>query len=168
MALYLAAAISEQRPNATVFQLQGVQGYAPCRLTDLTILGVRHVQQTAYNGYRANIPAFLTASANRARISTGPYLYAPEFHLNDVVPLTMPPLFVRLREATDDKVDSLIKKTEVFKPQKISIGKESCLIYARPEVGLAQKFEAYHDGRIKARPGELTPQNYLLSHKEEG
>lgn len=163
MTLYLAAAISELRPNATVFQLQGVQGYAPCHLTDLTILGVRHVQQTAYNGYRANIPAFLTASANRARISTGPYLYAPDFHLNDVVPLTMPPLFVRLREATDDKVDSLMKKTEISKPQ-ISIGKESCLIYSHPEVGLAQKFESYHDGRIKARPGELTPQNYLLSH----
>jgi hypothetical protein len=69
------------------------------RLEQIVHVGLAVEKQIAYDGYIANLPAFLAATALQKKVSTGHGWFKASLPLDHLVPIPFPPLVVSSHHA---------------------------------------------------------------------
>jgi hypothetical protein len=61
--IYLAQKTTNPSSGPNIFKAKGITGYIPSTLSSLSVVGLPHVRELAYDGYFRNIDAFLYATS---------------------------------------------------------------------------------------------------------
>jgi hypothetical protein len=101
--IYTATPLTGKAVQSPAFQKKGIEGYTAGRLAQIHHVGVAAEKQLAYDGYVANLPAFLHATAVQTKVVTTKTWYPTPLNNEHTIPLALSSLYT-LQEALDYSV----------------------------------------------------------------
>jgi len=92
--LYTASPLLGKAVQSPIFQKKGIEGLTAGKLTQIHHVGFAIEKQLAYDGYVANLPAFLHATAVQKKTVTSAIYYPTPLSNDLTLPVPLPPLCV--------------------------------------------------------------------------
>jgi hypothetical protein len=122
---YTAAFIQPNELQAPSFSMRGIKQFTQSTLTDVSIYGKSHISRSAYDGYRANLEAFLYATCHGTKTSVT-YFGFPLSNVTTVpFPLRRPVIAFNLKAtATEQGIAKMMEKWSQMGIQKITQSKK--------------------------------------------
>jgi hypothetical protein len=157
--------IATTPPNASAahpsFKQRSITNLTAVQPNTISILGVPHVKELAYSGYRDNIDVFISATNRFTRLRTdipGALL----LFKNPGLPITLPPVdYIPSHKLSNDQADALCQKLKDMDPSKMTIGKTLHIILAKPRFELAERLIQSSIENVVPTPDRLTPRDLL-------
>jgi hypothetical protein len=92
--LYTASPLTGKAVQSPIFQKKGIDGLTAGKLAQIHHVGFAVEKQVAYDGYVANLPAFLHATAVQHKVTTSAAYYPTPLSNDNTLPIPLPPLCV--------------------------------------------------------------------------
>jgi len=95
--LYTAKNLEAKAIQNPDFMNREIVGYTTGKLEEMQLVGIAAEKQIAYDGYISNLPAFLRATADQAKVACSRIWFKLKAKAEHVIPLKMPHLMVNPR-----------------------------------------------------------------------
>jgi len=105
--LYTASPLLGKAVQSPIFQKKGIEGLTAGKLTQIHHVGFAIEKQVAYDGYVANLPAFLHATAVQKKTVTSAIYYPTPLSNDLTLPVPLPPLCVLARRPFKNEEEKL-------------------------------------------------------------
>jgi hypothetical protein len=121
--IYTALTISVSGAQTVAFSQRGINGLTQGKMSDLPLIGKADERQLAFDGYKANIDAFIAATANNKKVKSNsanlsiPDSYTPQF------PLARPGVMFRTPVDSPSYLTKLKETFKAFNPLEHVAGK---------------------------------------------
>jgi len=168
--IYTATIVSDSKSAVTVhpaFVQRELKKMTQGRMSGLSILGKPLLPQLAYDGYRANISAFLFATATNRRTTTGGYSYPLPFSDDFDFPLAPPSVAFRLKsEMSDTNKKAMMEGWRKYGIKEIRASKKTTIFtLENPPFSLGPKLAAIGEAELSTPEGYCTLAGFLHAAK---
>jgi hypothetical protein len=122
--IYICGSTSGKLIQTQEFSNRKLDGLTQGRVRDIVLFGKADYTQLAYDGYKANLEAFLLATAVKAKVSTKELHFPLPADYEPQVPLPYPPVIFKLaKKPSDADVTSLRNGLEKWGLLEVKAGK---------------------------------------------
>jgi hypothetical protein len=122
--IYTASLTKSSAAQHMSFSQRGLSGLTQDRMSNVTIYGRPDEHQLAYDGYRANIEAFIAATAANKKTTTTADSYPIPLELTTSLPLALPKIVFRLaKKPNAEQLAKLKKGLEDAGLEEMAVGK---------------------------------------------
>jgi len=130
-----------------------ISGETAGRLGEVHIIGIPHLQQTAYEGYLSNLSAFIFATSVQAKVACDATFFAPKLEPEFLIPLPLPPLVLSSKNAlaTEDAKTAYAKSISED-ARMIQFIKQTCFLVEKPSFELLRKLPKDINPRTPSPP----------------